>query len=53
LHSDNMPLAKTGINACGVSHQTGVASAKPGTIKQENSMTCRFLQVFVSRALRQ
>jgi hypothetical protein len=38
----------TGINACGVSQQTGVASAKPDTTKQENSMTCRFIQVFVS-----
>jgi len=32
-----IPLAKTGIYACGVSQQTGVASAKPGTLKQENS----------------
>ena len=32
-----IPLAKTGIYACGVSQQTGVASAKPGTAKQENS----------------
>lgn len=33
-----IPLAKTGIYACGVLHQTGVASAKPDTVKQENSM---------------
>ena len=49
LHSNKIPLAKTGIYACGVSHQTAVASAKPDTKKQENSMTCRFIQVFVSR----
>jgi len=40
LHSNKIPLAKTGIYACGVSHQTGVASAKPDTVKQENSMAC-------------
>ncbi|MDP3013114.1 MAG: hypothetical protein Q8M92_02645 [Candidatus Subteraquimicrobiales bacterium] len=37
MRSNIIPLAKTGINACGVSYQTGVASAKPDTMKQENS----------------
>ncbi len=43
LHSNEIPLAKTGIYACGVSYQTGVALAKPGTTKQENSMTYKFI----------
>ncbi len=46
-----IPLAKTGIYACGVSQQTAVASAKPDTAKQEKSMTCRFIQVIVSSSL--
>ena len=49
LHSSIIPLAKTGINACGVLQQTAVASAKPDTMKQEHSLTCRFIQAFVSR----
>ena len=37
MRSNDIPLAKTGIYACGVSQKTEVASAKPDTMKQENS----------------
>lgn len=46
-----IPLAKTGIYACGVSQKTEVASAKPDTVKQEISKACRFIQVFVSSSM--
>ena len=32
-------VSSTGINVCGVPHQTGVATAKQGTMKQKSNIT--------------